>query len=342
MRRIIEISPGTDRAILELIDEGRYSSYQDFVSVAVDNQLLLEHGSEGETVSPGLVRDWKSAPEAWARTSRDQDRRRRVDPASLETVEELPGRRLVGGDKQSRWLWGQINSVLAIKFACREIGQLLSTGTSYALAELGSAVGAGAALVGTQLRAADRSRQASRGENLATSFPKPTEKSLSRFANQYVGVLRRNGQFDGALFQLGLLGAAEDGAPRLTSRGAELGFLRNPNLDSDGEPRDRWLSEEEERFYIHNVMAHAIPERIPATWALDVTGGRGATRQDMLADLRKRCPEWSDAEVETYRVGTVSRLAQVRVLSVLRNGRKVHYRLGPNAQVAVEALGLRR
>jgi hypothetical protein len=235
-------------------------------------------------------------------------------------------------------LWGQINSVLAIKFSTREIARVLSHRPESTLKALSGVVALAAAAIAPRLVEADSQLENGRGERFATSFPSPSEKSQDRFANQYVGARRLDERYDGALFQLGLLGITAEGLPRLTRRGFDFANLENPVLDAGPLEKARWLSDQEERFYIQEVVANTAVEANPMRWILAAIPSGIVDRSRMIDDLAKAKPEWSPSQVETYRVGATSRSVQLRVLRLTASGRKVTYQLGPNADLARQVL----
>lgn len=334
MRRIIELTPEQDRSILKLVEARRYENFQHFLSAAVDNQLILEHAESGEPLP-------SSTDIHGARTA-ERDTPSAAAPiqlARIETVQPLAEGELYGGDDPDRWLWGQINSVLAIKFACREVAHLLLNSGDVPLYELGLSVARAAAEFRGHLLIVDARRDHRRGEKLATSFPyHGLRDSADRFAHQYIGTRRRDGRYDGALFQLGLLGVTSEARPRLTAIGAEFAELTNPVMDGTTSSGGRWFSDEEEDFYLRRVAACIPAERNPMKWAVTSVQAGAKNRPAMNTRLSAAHPGWSEAQVDTYRVGATSRLVQLRVLQVMRNGRDIRYDLGPNAGLALRPL----
>jgi len=261
-----------------------------------------------------------------------------IQLARISTVQPLASSELNGGDDAGRWLWGQINSVLAIKFACRNAAHLVSDSADMSLRQLAESVAKAAVAFGNRLSAVDAHHKRLRGGKLATSFPTAADKSVDRFAYQYIGAKRMDGRYDGALFQLGLLGVDSEARPRLTAAGAGFAEVNNPLMDGTTDSRGRWLSDEEEDFYLRRVAACTPAERNPMQWAVTSVQGGAKTRAAMNRRLSAAHSGWTEAEVETYRVGAVSRLVQLRVLRMIRNGRDIRYELGPNAGLAFSIL----
>lgn len=330
MRRIIEFSVEQDRNIARLVEASRYEDVQHFVAAAIENQLILERVGPGEALPSNAVDETK-LPVAVAIEAREP-----VTFEAVNTLHPLGAAELAGGDDANRWLWGQINSVLAIKFACREIAHAATSAGPRPLRELAADIAKRAAVFGDHLRSIDGRQKRGRGENLATSFPTTKEKSLDRFAYHYIGSRRADGRYDGALFQLGLLSADPDGRPGLTEIGARFATLPNPVTDGDENHVETWLAEDEEAFYLQEVATRMSVERIPMSWVLLAVQAGAKTRTTMNARLATAHPNWTPAEVETYRVGTLSRLVQLRALIVVRNGRDFRYELGPNSVLALQ------
>jgi len=330
MRRIIELSVEQDRNIVRLVEAGRYEDVQHFVTAAIENQLILERADSGAALSANAADEAKQPADVAV------EERQPVALEAVNAIHPLGAAELARGEDAARWLWGQINSVLAIKFVCREVAYAGTSSGPQPLRELAAEIAKRAAAFGHHLRFVDAQQKHGRGENLATSFPTLEEKSLSRFANHYVGSRRADGRYDGALFQLGLLSADHNDRPGLTGLGARFATLPSPVIDRSDNRVKTWLSEDEEAFYLQEVAARMSVERIPMSWVLLSVQAGANTRTTMNERLAAAYPAWTPAEVETYRVGTLSRLVQLRVLVVIRNGRDIRYELGPNSALAVQ------
>ena len=338
MRRIIEISVAQDQSIGRLVEDGRFQDVQHFVSSAIQNQLLLEEVDSGSPLPSSGINGVRPIDTLSPKGA--SPRPLELALSSIRTTPALKPDQLEGGSDPNRWLWGQVNSVLGIKFACREVAHILGAG-SKPLKELAPEVAAKAAVFGDQLRDIDRAENRGRGQALSTSFPTTNparrEKSIDRFSYHYVGYRRMDGRYDGALFHLGLLSVGEEGMPCLTEAGAAFAAMRNPAIDREGTPA--WLSEEEENFYLREVAACQAVERRPISWMLETVGAGADSRGSINKRLAAAYEDWSEAEVETFRVGTLSRMVQLRVLSVERNGRDFRYKMGPNSEAASETVG---
>ena len=109
MRRIFELTSEQERNIQSLIEAGRYEGFHQFLSGAVDNQLLLELATSGDPLPSASDYQHGEVASDGTRANREP-----IDIGQLTTVRPLYDSELNGGDDQARWLWGQINSVLAI------------------------------------------------------------------------------------------------------------------------------------------------------------------------------------------------------------------------------------
>lgn len=326
MRIIIELPEYLIREVRKLIDEGRYSDISSFVVASVENQVTLEKSD----IEPGTL----LVEQVQGRTGKG---RRSPIPDISTARSDYSGVQPVGypkweGRREERWLWGQINKVLPIKFVVRLLANEVSgTGEWPSLDKFAKSAAAAARSFGLDLERIDEREDHAWGERLSTAFPTTgkVERTLSRFESQFVGYVRGDGQMSGALFELKFANVMKrDESVRigLTPAGLEFAQLTNPVLD--GRDYSRPLSGDEMDFYLDHVSRRVPWEASAFRLILNIIGGGITGREEVNREISKRLAvKWSVAQVNTERAGTMARMFQLGMLDRERHGIKVEYKV---------------
>jgi hypothetical protein len=318
MRYIIDIDPKTEARIREFITAGRYLSVYQFAARAIEEMLHLEGQelNQAAPVQPSVDTARFVSQADFARLIQQPD----AEPQELAAPHE-PEELMPEGDRETVWLWGQINSIFCIKFTLRVLcaKQLESNRSTLPLSDVQPIVTDAAVLMGRQLRDEDARQGRSRDATFSVSFPADSDKSRARHGSQYLGYLDGNGRPRGALAWLGfarMTGRRGSEEIALTPAGFHFGALHNPLVDEPaGRSTKSALTQEEAEFYIRHILKHAPCEARSLATVCSLIKQGSNMPQSLDSALGQLRPEWSDAERVTYKTGALARLFQLGVVA---------------------------
>jgi hypothetical protein len=339
---IIAFDIGSDLFIevMNLIKKGAYSSPEQFLELAVRNQLVYERaGNRARTpvdsASRSRIGEANSTPA--------------LEPAPwstrflLRTSGALPETQPIASGEHR--IWGQINRLVPIKLVTRFLHVRGSSKQTWpSMEEVEQPLGDAVAELGSVLEEFDRRSDRRRDALLSTGLPRRgNEPSLTRFITQFVARVTREGKvYPGAVCQYPL--AAVDGDQRLalTTLGVALATLPNPLIDGPIEEADTTLSDDERTFFIRQVVPHVPTEHADMRATVAAVNRGAISPQTLAAELIlavRRDPgtqAWSDVMMRTYVSGVVSRMVDLGILRRRWEGRRVTYEPGPLADQLVE------
>lgn len=324
-----------ERRARALIEKGIYRDMDHLVNVAVHNQVVAEveevnpwgtkppRGRSSDLRAGGGVP--KDVPEIGAQV-------RFFSSASDHKPVTLPEPK--DEDLAGTLFWAQFYRILPIKV----VGRVLHSLTQDALvsyADYGrEAVQVASGMYGL-LRSFDAALGLRQGEKFSTSFPRRSQKSLNRFADQFLPYVRpKDRRLDGFLARLKFANVVDVGGEYevgLTLDGAEFMALHNPVLDDDP-PGRRSLSASEVAFLIRHIH-----RRLPAEYrhmiALLEAVAEGATTPESLdmamgvfyRNLNDFAKGWSEKHIKAMRGGVQSRLRELGLFETDYEGRTATY-----------------
>ena len=310
-------------AVEEALSRGNYSDLQQFLVVALRNQLALE-ASVGAPLAAASAPDVpnSSAPAA------AQGLSARLAAIPIAVAAELPEPPHL--NDESVVLWGQVNRLLPIAAGIRVLAHLSAEhGEEVSVAEWHEVATDAAVALRSHLRRLDEEAGRRHGSLWATAFPEATEASAHRYANQFLG-FPKNGVPDGGAAFLGFVTFDGHDDVRLTSAGAEWASLPNPIFDGGDWVPTRTFSVEETEFFINHLKDYrraelAFLQRVAALVA------QGRTRTQLDEALAREYPEWQKY-IETMRAGALGRMSDLGLLGRTRRGLTVDYALTPLAR----------
>jgi len=328
------IEAGGYRDIQRLIDAGEYASVQEFVELAVRNQLALEGATERISYRPA---GGETQPEPRLQVDTPaQDASHRLAAAfALPSADRIALPPFVKPTQISeRAIWGQINRIVPLKLAARRVAVLANGSNTWPTVDsVLRDVGETAALVGSCLHDADVASGRKR-ELLATGVPRvDSPDSKQRFLAQTIARVVRSGTtHPGAIAAYGIATVTNSGVA-LTSTGIEFAMLESPVLDRDPRTARETLSVEECRFFLRFVVPH-VPVELTDLNLVAGTIDKGAMTPEALhsavaATFHAR--RWTGTMVRTHLSGLVSRLIELMVVVRTWEGRNASYALGPLA-----------
>jgi hypothetical protein len=333
---LVDVEPGDLQAVATLVEKGRYASVEQFLAVAIRNQLAYER----QVTSPrGLHERTASAETARNPTP--------IGGMDLQAYALGTSRTVVEGVHHSptaSLLWGQYYRFLPLKATLR----LMVNGFG---GEIFLLQAAHRIIRDKRLGLADcvDSKRTDGGQiRLGVGFPgrsRDLERSMERFIVQYVGRCASDGSLTGFPQEMGFLGKAGDDADcvvRLSDSGAAFAQFLNPVVDSAStrEP----LSAEERGFLIEHICRHMPLEAAHMGLVVRAIDAGRDSPAELLEELRGfyqdtyRNRELSDSQVTLMRSGCISRLIELGIVIPARSAGKVRYSISPDHPENVHAV----
>jgi hypothetical protein len=236
-----------------------------------------------------------------------------------------------------RWIFGQYNKLLPAKVSCRALANLsYGQKSGIPLQEAAEQISKEAAVLGQVLARLDKQRGAVRSEAFSTAFPssaeRNAEKSRSRYANQFVAAISKQGQVSGLLIDLKLVNYKERRPHRLllTEAGKHFALLRNPVLDNDEPGNTSKFSLGEIQFLLNHISS-AVPVEDFAYRSILAAIKEGADSPNEIDRALQKyvSPEkrraLSKSFLSSQRSGAISRMEDLGLVIRVREGVRVSY-----------------
>jgi hypothetical protein len=285
-------------------DVGSYGSMQEFIRVAVENQIHLQLGH---------ILAEESAPLG-------------DDPLPiLKLPSQQPTVLLDRSDATDLPLFHMTNRLAPLKIGVRALANLQAAGETATVKELQHRAAAAARALGLKLRMEDL--MARGGVRRWVGFPvgEKVELSMARFISSFT-VWSDGSRAAGPLAILGLVGIA-DGHAALTERGWQLAAMPTPMLK---ETPGRMLSAEE-AMALRTAMLSAPSERAEVLTFLETVRSTGGRQSAIDRTLQAERRGWSRNRVVAHRAALVGRLADVGVVVTEGRGGSAQITPGPAA-----------
>jgi len=311
------------RQLVDTIDSG-YESVDEFVRVAVENQLSLESGKEssggiqnpaseviGERghaiIHPVTLRDENlrvhnsavsdSLPESFLRRPKASD------------LELLKSQSAAGLPLSS--FTNRLAPILAGPRVLANMSQVYGPPTVEAYLGLTAKV---SRTFGLRLKAEDEIATRRGRNRRSTAWPTGDDesKSLIRFRSCFMFTTEKGGGFMGPLLELGFVAIA-DGNAYLTSIGASFAILESPAIDLPG--HTEVLSADHKAILAQSIVR--IPGELQEIETfLDAMETASGSQDKMDLLLGEAHPEWSEAQIVSHRAAMVGRLRDIEVIEV--------------------------
>jgi hypothetical protein len=330
------MKPETRDRILPFIEAGDYRELQEFIEVAVLNQIALEESHAAVLPQPRGITTPAPASSNIERTTaptptRDLWAMIAIPPAKVDTV-RAPSDERFAEDRLGGELSGLYNRIGPAIVVTRALANLAAATGSVTLKNAHATIGVTAAVVGEKLATIDNKNQKKRGEKLATAFPAGTdEKALMRFQNHFIGTISRENLIAGLSPRLLFTNIERVDAtaePTIGITKAGLAFAQLPSgLDAD-EP-EALLSPEQVNFILEHIRDHLPRERdaMATIMAAIEAGTNTPTTLDEVVKERHEHLEWTVPMVSTQRTGAVSRMNELGLITVQKDGVNSSYHL---------------
>jgi hypothetical protein len=329
MRYVIDVPANLAEDMNKQIASGRYKTIQDFITVALQNQVYIETSDKeqatSETSSSELVTSLSTPSTAlitktWAAQLLLRPEISSVRPVALSDLSRPSN------------LWGQYNRLFPVKIVVRVAANLSSQHASeyVPLAELQERSAEIAREMGRLILRKDKLLGRKRGTIISAALPigRDQDKAQARFKNQFVGFLARNG-VEGAAPALKFLDITRNDKGKVvvgvTGLGLKFALLSNPIMDRDDYSAP--FSVEEVDFLLEHIATQVPGEAGLIRLVLDGVK-RGSKTPEELNDLvQSHNSDWGKSEAIAMRSGVVSRSSELGLIERQKDGVKVTYTL---------------
>ena len=332
MKVIVELQESDLNDIEKLISEGKISSISAFISLAIRNQIMIE---EGQTATPSLDSYFsaqKSEPPITLEKKYPIGEVQTVN--EIDVFDEFP-------------FWATQNKYLCLKQITLDFSSLVEEEDTLWLRYdiVMNRILQEAVKTRKRFEKIDKHFHRGRGMKLSTGFPKNDSKSTSRYEKQFIGGIDGKGRKYGLAVEIGFLDVRSTEANRiefaLTDMGLAFSKLHSYVMDkniSDLDPTTPPLCEEEVQFILSILEKRKQTEVELMKFTLNyINDGKNHPEDGASITkeyLDKRYPEisisksgngFSLSESETIRAGVVSRMNELGLISIQKNGLKSNY-----------------
>jgi hypothetical protein len=348
----VNIDPNTYRRIKDFVEKGKYESMENFVEVAILNQILLETNSAA-TLRAHREFETTSREES---VNRSSQAKRQASGQQVIQYLECPKDALISvlppleltKELRSFPIWGQINRLAPAKIVLRMLAnQILHEPNRVDLKHFSAEVAEATTLLRTLIEKKDK-KERIRGTELYIALPKKDPNSQQRFINFYVGKLPSGKWTDGILTGLGLarIEQAEDGSVvlGLTESGRTLGCMSSPLIDEfllQGTQIDDPFSSAEVKFLLEQLRVNRAGEFQFMLSVLRLIKGGTVTppslRQKVNLFLSNTYPTMKISEkfVNTLLVGLMGRLVEMRLVEITKDAQKSKYSITVSGELLI-------
>ena len=229
-------------------------------------------------------------------------------------------------------LWGQFSRFLPCKFTLRLLAFAYQNSDEVTLESWQRIVSDEAPQFRNYLRELDVNFKLRRGEQIASGFPKDTEKSKERFARHFCGDIFSNGQLVGMPAHLGLIVCQGD-VIRFTPRGLDYVMAENPVMD-EKEPYANLglevgtISPDEMDVLLECLRTH-LPSEYRFMWNvlrwIEVGNNTPLTLNGKVEEIYGSKMNWNKDQSSTYRGGAIGRLGEMKLITRSWQFRSVTY-----------------
>jgi hypothetical protein len=326
VRQMSQMMGVTHEAIIQMAIAGFSAS-----PIATSGAMLSEaksqpvHAEETPTSLDIIGSQWAALQKQRADEPYNPWEHLRADYIDFDSIKVAPST----SPDPDYFLWGQFSRFLTIKYTLRVLAWLgQDCDGKVPLQEWKAAVRSGSPEYRDMLRKLDVERRTRRGAQMASGFPKDTEKSTERFTTHFCADIYSNGKLVGMPAHLGLI-THSDEIIQFTPEGLAYVKAVNPIMDYVG-PDGRTIGADEEKILLCQLRDH-----LPSEWAFmlqvrDWIGEGHNTPALLTAQVTAKYGEgtetdWNEKQVPTYRGGVIGRLGELALISREWNFRSVTY-----------------
>ncbi len=358
MRYIIDISQIRSKQIESLIEAKLYESVNQFVSVALENQLHIEKAEDTSRVKNNSAskdkkyftrqksHDLKGFPDEDIELYLPipDEAPAFVDPPAFSQLVEF----LDDIDEKNSWMWGQFNRIFPVKLALRFL--LIKLGKEHwiELEDYKEEAARKALICGKALDNYEAEKGKKRDEKISAALPKAPAgsasefKSLTRYKEHFIGGMRRDDHLVGAMPFLRFANFKRDGSRSLigmTEAGYRFAILENPVIDLRN--YESSFGEQEIDFYLDHITKNVKGEFSAIKWLLNKIAGGISERTAINEILEKEYGKiWKvkPAVINTQRAGLMARMYELRLIEKKKEGITVKYSISQTGNIFLNKL----
>lgn len=329
--------------IVESSDSG-YGSVDEFIRVAVENQLTMESDASGLDTprtpdpgpgpSPGAARHESGAPSGAAATGLALPKPPPPAPTPRESAplgrasEELLHRPDAAGlplraptPTSDQPLSSFTNRLTPMIAGPRVLANLSKNGRSPSVIQFLDLTAKASRALGLRLRMEDDAANRRGRHRRSTAWPVGDDegKSLIRYRTCFMFAPAKNGGFTGPLLDLRLV-AVVDGNVFLTESGSALATALSPAIDEAGSLE---LLSGDHRKVLVDAILHLPGEFVEVQQflaAVESTSGSQDAIDKVLGEIHSG---WSEAQVVSHRAALVGRLRDLTVIDIATDPKTV-------------------
>ena len=340
MKYVVDISSQQAQKIKHFIERGGYANFAEFISTAIENQILIEK-SESPVIDSFETQQTDNASLQVKTALADYELiriRNHPKAAPMPTFQQLCYS-LGETEEGKTWLWGQTNRILPVKIGLRVLQRLLGSGQWIDLEDYRETAADVAAEFGHILREYEARNNRIRDERISAGLPhNGRPKSKIRYKAHFLGYVRRDGKLDGAMPFLRFVNLESDGKGgviiALAEPGLEFAQLENPVIDNHS--FENSFTEQEVSFYLEHIVRNVKGESNAMKWLLSKLANGIARREAINAELKKEFGQtWklSDAVTNTQRAGLMSRMFELGLIEKKKRGIEVFFSVSDRGKI---------
>jgi hypothetical protein len=337
MRYVIDITQKQAEEIENFIKDGRYNSFAQFITTAIENQIYIENSEIHEE----KFEDRNKRSNSVAQPDLIIKNENRITIAeiksqpksvSMPTFQQLScfSQKL---EEEKCWLWGQVNKILPVKIGLRVLYATLNSEQWTDLEEYRNKSAETAAEFGTIIRRYEDKKNKMRDERISAGLPDEEEfKSKVRYKNHFLAYMKKDGTLDGAMpyFRFVNLNKDEKGKVLIALTESGLNFAKLDNPVIDYQDFEKSFNDKEVDFYLDHISKNVKGESSATKWLLNKLANGLKEREEINKELKKEFGQiWSasDAVINTQRAGLMARMFELGLIEKEKDGVKVTYKI---------------
>lgn len=351
MRYIIDISQAQAKQIEALIEKQLYESVNQFVSVAIENQLHIEKTdiSKPEDERKPFIKkkfhDTRGFPEEEVEIFLPilDELPKPVTPPIFSDLAPCQNNIM----EENCWMWGQINKIFPVKLALRFLLNRIASEQWIELEKFKEEAAKIAIKVGKAIKSYEEEKNKKRDDKISAGLPRTSEdqfKSLTRYKAHFIGSLRKDGKLDGAMPFLRLANFTKDDKNKvligITEAGYEFARLENPVIDLKNYENSLGILEID--FYLNHVYKNVKGEFYAIKWLLNKMVNGISDRTALNNEIEREFGgvwDSSDAVINTQRAGLMSRMSELGLIDKEKEGIQVRYSISEKGKDFLEKYG---